>query len=135
MDAHAEHEVGVRRRRAATSSGSRLGVERDADLQAVLARGGDRRGHVVDDLVVEGDAVAAGARDLREVAHRVVDHQVAVEHAAVARGRAARSTGARSGPIVIGSTKWPSPTSKWKTRQPARSSTSICSPRCAKSAA
>ena len=62
--------------------GLALGVERDADLQAVLARGGDRRGHVVDDLVVERDAVAAGARDLREVPQRVVDHQVAVEHAA-----------------------------------------------------
>src|SRR5471032_1678168 len=39
------------------------------------------------------------------------------------------------GPIVIGSTKWPSPTSKWKTRQPARRSTSTCAPRLAKSAA
>ena len=39
------------------------------------------------------------------------------------------------GPIVTGSTKCPSPTSKWKTRAPARSSTSICSPSRAKSAA
>src|SRR5579862_193931 len=31
---------------------------------------------------MEGGAVAAGGRDLREVARRVVDHQVAVEHAA-----------------------------------------------------
>ena len=81
MDAHAEHEVGVRRDGGDVLRLA-LGVERDADLEAVLARGGDRRGHVVDDLVVEGDAVAAGAGDLREVAQRVVDHQVAVEHAA-----------------------------------------------------
>src|SRR5215470_406999 len=38
------------------------------------------------------------------------------------------------GPIVTGSTKWPSPTSKWNTLQPARRSTSICSPRREKSA-
>src|SRR5438046_697605 len=36
--------------------------------------------------------------------------------------------------MVTGSTKWPSPTSKWKTRHSARSSTSSWSPRCAKSA-
>src|SRR6266852_8475705 len=39
------------------------------------------------------------------------------------------------GPIVTGSTKCPSPTSKWKTRAPVRRSTSICSARLAKSAA
>src|SRR5712692_6190554 len=39
------------------------------------------------------------------------------------------------GPTVIGSTKWPSPTSKWNTRAPVRRSTSICEPRLAKSAA
>src|SRR4051794_22586529 len=39
------------------------------------------------------------------------------------------------GPIVIGSTKCPSPTSKWNTRTPVRSRTSICSPRIEKSAA
>ncbi len=39
------------------------------------------------------------------------------------------------GPIVIGSTKWPSPQSKWKILAPACSSTSICSARCPKSAA
>src|SRR5579884_1904299 len=39
------------------------------------------------------------------------------------------------GPIVTGSTKWPSPTSKWKTRQPASHSSSICAPSRAKSAA
>ena len=40
-----------------------------------------------------------------------------------------------TGPIVMGSTKWPSPTSKWKMRHPARRSSSTCSPRRAKSAA
>src|SRR5579862_9463312 len=39
------------------------------------------------------------------------------------------------GPIVTGSTKWPSPTSKWKIRHPASQSVSICSPRIAKFAA
>ena len=81
MDAHAEDEVGVRRHRGHVL-GLALGIEGDAGLEAVLARGGDRGGDVVDDLVVEGGAVAAGARDLREVAQRVVDHQVAVEHPA-----------------------------------------------------
>src|SRR5205823_6528640 len=38
------------------------------------------------------------------------------------------------GPIVTGSTKCPSPTSKWKMRQPAARSVSICSPRREKSA-
>src|SRR5437667_109510 len=33
------------------------------------------------------------------------------------------------GPVVIGGTKCPSPTSKWKTRASARRSTSTCSPR------
>ena len=39
------------------------------------------------------------------------------------------------GPIVTGGMKWPSPTSKWKTRHSARSSTSTCSPSREKSAA
>ena len=61
---------------SATSSGS------DSGLNAtVLARGRDRAGDVFDDLVVEGDAVAAGFCDLREVAQWVVDHEVAVERA------------------------------------------------------
>ena len=47
-------------------------------------------------------------------------------------GAIERST---TGPIVTGGTKWPSPTSKWKTRAPASSSASICSPSRAKSAA
>src|SRR5215218_949671 len=47
-------------------------------------------------------------------------------------GATERST---TGPIVTGGTKWPSPTSKWKTRAPARSKTSISSPRRVKSAA
>ena len=81
MDAHAEHEIGVRRD-GGHVLGLALGVEGDAGLQTVLARGGDRGGDVVHDLVVEGGAVAARARDLREVAQRVVDHQVAVEHPA-----------------------------------------------------
>ena len=62
-----------------------LGIERDADPSPWLARDGDRRGHVVDDLVVERDAVAAGLRELREVLRRVVDHQVAVDRRAVDR--------------------------------------------------
>ncbi len=40
-----------------------------------------------------------------------------------------------TGPIVTGSTKCPSPTSKWKTRTPASSSASTCAPSRAKSAA
>src|SRR6266508_3248653 len=40
-----------------------------------------------------------------------------------------------TGPIVIGSMKCPSPTSKWKIRVPALSSDTTCSPRLAKSAA
>ena len=59
-----------------------LRVERDADLQAELARDGDRRRHVVDDLVVKRDAVAARLRDLRKVLRRLVDHQVAVDRRA-----------------------------------------------------
>ena len=40
-----------------------------------------------------------------------------------------------TGPIVTGGTKWPSPQSKWKTRQPASRRRSICSPSRRKSAA
>ena len=40
-----------------------------------------------------------------------------------------------TGPIVTGGTKCPSAWSKWKTRQPAASSSSICSPRRQKSPA
>ena len=47
-------------------------------------------------------------------------------------GAIERST---TGPIVTGGTKWPSPTSKWKTRAPPSSSSRICAPRFAKSAA
>ena len=133
MDAHAQDEVGVARN-ARDVLRLALGIERDADLEAVLARGGDRRGDVVDDLVVERRAVAARRRDLREVAQRVVDHEVAVEHAS-RRVHARRDRLRTTGPIVIGSTKCPSPTSKWKTRQPASRRTSICSPSRAKSAA
>ena len=39
------------------------------------------------------------------------------------------------GPIVIGSTKCPSPTSKWKMRVPAAMTVSSCSPSREKSAA
>ena len=81
MDAHAEHEIGIRRDGGHVLRLA-LGVEGDAGLEAVLARGGDRGGDVVHDLVVEGGAVAARARDLGEVAQRVVDHQMAVEHPA-----------------------------------------------------
>ena len=78
MDAHAENDVRV------GGDGRnlfRLGlrIERDADLQAVLACGRDRSLDVVDRLVMERDAVAAGLCDLREVAHRIVDHEVAVQ--------------------------------------------------------
>src|SRR5918999_3899958 len=48
------------------------------------------------------------------------------------RGAIERRT---TGPIVTGGTKWPSPTSKWKTRAPASSRRSSCSPRRRKSAA
>ena len=81
MDAHAEDEVGVSRDRGNVFRLA-LGVEGDADLEAVLAGGGDRAWHVVDDLVMEGRAVTAGAGDLREVAQWVVDHQMAVEDTA-----------------------------------------------------
>ena len=70
---------------SATSSGSVSGLNATPTCEPVLARGRDRRRHVVDGLVVERDAVAARARDLREVAHRVVDHQVAVDRGAVER--------------------------------------------------
>ncbi len=66
----------------ATSSGSLSGLNATPTWRPCCARGGDRRGDVVDDLVVERHAVAAGRRDLREVARRVVDHEVTVEHAA-----------------------------------------------------
>ena len=106
----------------AAASDGRLGVEGEPDREPVLARaaatpaGSSRR------LDVEGDAVAARLGDLLEVVRRVVDHQVAVDHAAgrVDRGAIERST---TGPIVTGGTKCPSPTSKWKTRQPAARST------------
>jgi hypothetical protein len=39
------------------------------------------------------------------------------------------------GPVVIGATNWPSPTSNWKMRTPPRSRISSCSPRQEKSAA
>src|SRR5207248_2204951 len=76
-----EDEIGARRD-GGHVFGLALGVEGDADPQALLAGGGERGGHVVDDLVVEGHAVTAGAGDLREVPQRVVDHQVTVEHPA-----------------------------------------------------
>ena len=82
MDAHAEHDVDAARDRRDVCR-LRLGVERDAHLQPVLARDRDRRRHVVDRLVVERHAVAAGPRDLREVPRRVVDHQVAVDRGAL----------------------------------------------------
>src|SRR5262249_38594929 len=46
------------------------------------ARGRDRTRRVVDDLDVEGDAVAAGLRDRLEVPFRLRDHEVAVESSA-----------------------------------------------------
>ena len=67
---------------AATSSGSLSGLNATPAWRPYVTGGGDHGRHVVDDLVVEGDAVAAGTGDLREVAQRVVDHQVAVEHPA-----------------------------------------------------
>jgi hypothetical protein len=64
--------------------GLALRVERDAHLQSVLARGGDRRRDVVDGLVVKRDAVAARRRDRFEVLRRPFDHQVQVDGAAAA---------------------------------------------------
>src|SRR5579862_3320329 len=80
MDAHAQDEVRVARD-ARHVLGLRLGIERDTDAEPVLARRRDRPRDVVDGLVVEGDAVAARLRDLREVMHGVVHHQVAVDDA------------------------------------------------------
>ena len=122
MDAHAEDEVGVRGRgRLGHVLGLRLGVERDAEAELELARERARSRAVAPaDLVVDGHAVGARLLQLGEVPPRVVDHQVAVE----ARRRAAWPIGAiprsTTGPIVIGGTKCPSPTSKWKMRTPAR---------------
>mgnify|MGYP003694810873 CR=1 FL=1 len=92
------------------------GLNARPDLQAVLPRLRDHLAQARAGLEVDGDAVGARLRELREVTLRVVDHQVAVEHAAVVGGRSARSTASTIGPIVTGGTKCPSPTSKWKTR-------------------
>ena len=83
MDAHAEDDVGAslaRRRGSRVDAG--LGVECEADREAVHAGARrDRRG-VVGDLDVEGDRVGARGGELLEVVGGIVDHQVAVEHAA-----------------------------------------------------
>ena len=123
VDAHAEDEVDARldapRPRPARRSVS--GLKASPTCEAVLARERD------DVREVRGTTSrwtvtlsAAGLGDLLEVLRRVVDHQVAVER----RRRASCTSGAIDsstiGPIVTGGTKWPSPTSKWKTRTPAR---------------
>ena len=82
-DRHAEAEVRRPVRGLRRHLDVRPGVEGDADLEPVLARLGDHAGDVVRGLDVEGDAVAARLRDLREVVRRVVDHQVAVDATAV----------------------------------------------------
>ena len=70
---------------------------------------------VVDHLHVERHAVAAGLPDALEVPLWLGDHEVALEHSPslVHEPRNQRST---IGPTVISAMKWPSPTSKWKTR-------------------
>src|SRR5919201_4720802 len=78
VNAHAEHDVGAAGDRRHVLR-VRLGIEGDADTEPVLARGGDRRRDILDDLVVKRNAVATGTRDLREVAPRVIDHEVAIE--------------------------------------------------------
>ena len=82
VDAHAEREVGAPRQRAPPSSTPVPGLKATPASSPCSRASGDQRARVVGDLDVEGDAVAAGARDLRDVPLGVVDHEVAVEHAA-----------------------------------------------------
>ena len=67
---------------AATSSGDVSGLNATPACSPCARAACDRRGHVVDRLVVERDAVAARLRDRLEVLRRVLDHQVHVHRAA-----------------------------------------------------
>ena len=82
IDAHAEDEVeavgGARR-----VLGRRLGIEREADAEALFARERGDRLRIVARLVVKRDARAAGFADRLEVALGILDHQVAVDRALV----------------------------------------------------
>ena len=83
MDAHAEDEIDLRLARGLRRLVHvRLRVERQPDLQPVLARERDDVRQVRAGLEVDGDAVGAGFGELRDVPLRALDHQVAVEHAA-----------------------------------------------------
>ena len=77
--------------------GRRLGIERDADREAMRARSGGYAGWIVGRLDVERDRVATGVRDLLEMMRRIVDHQVAVEDPARVVHRPGRSSEARPG--------------------------------------
>ena len=135
VDAHAEDEVDE-------LAGDRddvvrlgLRVEGDADSELELARLPDHARKVVAGLVVHGDAVAARLGDLPESASpgcSTMRWQSSTPPSRWTIGEIDLST---IGPIVIGSTKCPSPTSKWKIRAPASMSVSICSPSREKSAA
>ena len=80
MDAHAEDEVEAVGRRHDLLD-ARLGIERQADLEAMLAGLRGQRRRIVDGLEVERDAVASGLLDQPKMMLGLVDHQVAVEHA------------------------------------------------------
>ena len=134
VDAHAEDEVGAAAT-AATRLGLRLGIEGDADAEPVLAAARDRRGHVVDGLVVEGDAVAARRSRSAAKCARVVDHQVAVDDARQRvderrdRLEHDRPHRDRRDEVAVADVEVEDP------RAGRASSASICSPRWAKSAA
>ena len=82
VDAHAEHEIGAAGRGSHLLGGA-LGVERDAERQAELARLRlDGRQLAPDDFIVDGHAVRPGLRERLEVLVRVLGHQVDVEDSA-----------------------------------------------------
>ena len=69
---------------SAASSHVGLGLDRQPDLEAVLARLRRDGRRVGDGLEMERDAVGARGLERAEVVLRVVDHQVAVDHPALA---------------------------------------------------
>ena len=71
-----------RRATAATSSGSVSGLNATPTCSSCSRAARIVAAHVVDRLVVERDAVAAGLRDRLEVLRRALDHQVHVDRAA-----------------------------------------------------
>ena len=86
VDAHAQDEVDVRGERRLDGRFHRsLRHQCESDAQPMPARQRGRPNGIVGRLDVEGDAVPAGPRDLRDVTLRVRDHQVTVEHAATVR--------------------------------------------------